>query len=256
MYSDSDRQNWRQALELALTAPISSLKAVSYTKAWRTKSEPVLLKCENNQDYVVKTQLAGRQIINDQIVARLGQLLDAPVGIPKIILISQDLIDIEPHLKDYPVGKAHGTQWIPDCFDEWTLIATSEPKNRLRLVLLAILYGWTIANDHQFLFKQNPPRLIYSVDHGHFFPNKPNWTINALLNAPSACLDPYFNQCGFSDQELSYAYQQLENITPIQLIDVIAAIPTEWNITIEERGVMIEYLIKRQQTLLDYLRNY
>ncbi|MBR8828982.1 MAG: hypothetical protein DSM107014_13965 [Gomphosphaeria aponina SAG 52.96 = DSM 107014] len=75
--------------------------------------------------------------------------------------------------------------------------------------MLATLYGWTNANDHQFLFKKTPPRLIYSVDHGHFFPNPPHWSLDDLLKSSPACLDPYFDCCKFSAEELESAYVKL-----------------------------------------------
>lgn len=244
------KAQWKLAFENFLLQPVSTVNAVEYTKGWRTKSEPVLLECDDNNNYVVKGQQAGRQIVNDQLVARLGKLLKAPVGKPEIIFIEQELIDINPkNLNSFKAGKAHGTLWIEDCRDEYTLIATDVPENRSRLVLLATLYGWTCANDHQFLFKRNPPRLIYSVDHGHFFPNGPNWSIEDLLKASPACLDFYFNDCNFTPDELNHAYQKLIAITEEQLIEIISVIPIEWNFTIEKRVAIMEYLIIRQQKL-------
>ncbi len=138
-YQEENQIQWRKQLEDEIAKPIQTLNAIQYTQSWRTKSEPILLECEDSQDYVVKTKNAGRQIINDQLVARLGELLDAPVGQPKLIDIPQELIDCTLHLKNISPGTAHGTRWIPDCIDQYTLIAISEPKNRLRLVLLVPL---------------------------------------------------------------------------------------------------------------------
>lgn len=251
----------QQALENAIALPIPTIKAVQYIKGWRTKSDPVLLECEDGNDYVVKGQQAGRQIVNEQLVSNLGILLEAPVGKPAIVEISQDLIDVESNLKDFKPSTAHGTLWIPNCIDQWELIATGEPENRLRLVWLATLYGWTSANDHQFLFNKVPPRLIHSVDHGHFFynPNNsyhPNWSKDDLIScikSSSACLDPYFSDCNFSKQELKEAYAKLLAITEDKIINVVGSVPWEWNFTIEERVIMVEYLIKRQRQLLNAL---
>lgn len=254
-YQEKNQKQWREQLESEIAKPRQHLKAIEYTRSWRTKSEPILLECEDNQDYVVKTQRSDRQIINDQLVARLGQLLEAPVGEPKLIHIPQELIDYTPNLKNISPGIAHGTLWIPNCFDD-TLMATSEPQNRLRLVLLATLYGWTYANDHQFLYNRQPPRLIYSVDHGHFFPNPPNWCIDDLgdlLDVSPAVLDNCFQVCNFSQQELIHAYEKLNFIDIIKIIQSVAIIPSEWGFTMEERLAMIEYLVIRQKQLLQSL---
>ena len=83
---DNELQSCLQEL---LKQPI---KATTYWQGWRTKSNPVLLKCADGKKYVVKGKQAGRQIVNDQIVARLGLVINASVGNPQIINISQELI--------------------------------------------------------------------------------------------------------------------------------------------------------------------
>jgi hypothetical protein len=252
------RVRWRQELESALGRPVGSIQAVEFTRAWRTKSEPVLLECEDGFDYVVKGQQAGRQIVNDQLVARLGELLQAPVGKPAIISIPRELIDNEPNLSDFRAGTAHGTRWIENCsdvrcFSASDLIATDAPDNRSRLVLLAVLYSWTHANDHQFLYKKNPPRLIYSVDHGHFFPNSPNWRVEDLENDTFEGFDAIFDHCNFNESELAEARERLEAIAESQILQIVAAPPPDWDFTIEERVAMMAYLVKRQQELIEFL---
>jgi hypothetical protein len=161
-FLEDSRARWEQELEAAIARPVGSIQAVEFTRAWRTKSEPVLLECEDGFKYVVKGRQAGRQIVNDQLVARLGELLQAPVGKPTIVYVPQELIDEQPNLRGFRAGTAHGTRWIEDCsdvrcFSASDLLATNAPDNRSRLVLLAVLYSWTRANDHQFLYKKNRP---------------------------------------------------------------------------------------------------
>ena len=256
VYNNLHSIQWRVDLEQALQQPPKPLQAIEYRRQWRTKSQPFLLECEDNHDYVVKTlDYGGRQLINDQLVARLGILLTAPVGQPELILIPSELINAEYRLQNIQTGLAHGCQWIPNCIDEWNLIATSQPENRLRLVLLATLYGWTMANDHQFLFHRDPPRLIYSVDHGHFFPSPPNWQINDLINSPVAKLDQFFSDCHFTVDELRQAATKLRAISEIQIIQTVASIPVDWSLTIEERIVMINFLVNRQQEILSSIQS-
>ncbi|MGL6344710.1 MAG: HipA family kinase [Waterburya sp.] len=251
----NDTDQLQSLLIQLLEQPIEIIEAKTYLKAWRTKSYPVLLKCADGKKYVVKGKQAGRQIINDQIVARLGLEINAPVGNPKIINISQELIDIEPNLEGFDAGTAHGTEFIPDCIDQWTLIATSEPENRIRLVTLALLFGWTHANDHQFIFHKIPPRLIYSVDHGHFFPNPPEWRIKDLEKDLPATLDSYFEDCHFTENEFKKVYDILNNVTKTTIVQVVASPRKDWGISFEERLGMINYLTKRQQELQDHLKS-
>jgi hypothetical protein len=54
------------------------------------------------------------------------------------------------------------------------------PDNRPRFAALAVLYGWIPAGDAQLIYRQTVSHLVYSVDHGHFFPGGPNWTLAGL----------------------------------------------------------------------------
>jgi hypothetical protein len=248
------REHWKQKLNDALSQPEIPIKATTFRKGWKTKAEPVLLKCNDGRDYVVKGQQAGRQIVNDQITARLGFAIGAPVGEPKIVEISAELIAIELNLSHIPSGIAHATLYIKDCFDSSELIATSEPENRSRFALLAVLYGWIYANDIQFIFKKNPPRLVYSVDHGHFFPGGPNWTEYDLIQAPDAKLDPFLDQhCNFTTDEISSALRALESVSEETIIQAVATPPSEWGLTLDERVTLVEYLTRQQQQLLTFL---
>ena len=250
--SQKSEENERLSLlETFATQRDNPIRVITFRKALRTKAAPVLVKCEDGREYFVKGQQAGRQIVNDQIIARIGQALGAPVGEPRIIDISSELIDINSSLSHISPGTAHGTVFISDCLDAYDLIATSEPSNRSRLILLALLYGWMFSNDRQFLFNKNPPRLIYSVDHGHFFPGGPDWTIEDLQKAPKASLDSYFADCNFTLTELAEAKVALVSITDKTIIRAVSAPPESWGLTIEERLALIGYLIRRKQELLE-----
>ena len=51
---------------------IEIVEARTFLRAWGKKSNPILVKCGDGKKYVVKgKKSAGRQIINDRIVARL-----------------------------------------------------------------------------------------------------------------------------------------------------------------------------------------
>lgn len=255
-HDNSETERWRQQLKEALKTKAHYLNAVEFKKRSRSKSQPLWLECEDGQVYVVKTyDLAGRQVVNDQLAARLGELLNAPVGEPALIYIPQELIEGQSRdFEGIQVKIAHGSLFIPNCQDSWVLIATSEPENRLRLVLLAILYGWLVASDHQFLFTNTPPRLIYSVDHGHFFPNPPNWQAKDLQDSINVDLDPYFQDCNFNRDELQQALQKLSNISELDLIKTVAIIPQEWGFPMEDRLAMLKFLTIRKNELVKIVR--
>ncbi|MCU0532923.1 MAG: hypothetical protein MUD14_03380 [Hydrococcus sp. Prado102] len=252
------RRRWQEALETQIAQPEDPLLVYTFRRSWNTSARPISARCIDKRDYIVKGQQAGRQIVNEQIVARLGIALNAPVGEPKIVEISPDLLELDPLFNYLTPGSAHATLFIPNCFDNRDLskVYTDQPENRLRFALLCVLYGWVQAKDHQFIFQKNRPNLVYSVDHGHFFPGGPNWTENDLEQASAATLDERLRSaCHFTTdtEEIQTALSQLSNITETQIIQAVAASPAEWDFTIKERVTMIEYLIIRQGELVQLL---
>lgn len=243
------REGWQSLLENWANQREKPLRALTFFRGWSTKARPVLVECDDGNKYVVKGQQAGRQVVNDQIVARLGLAIDAPIGEPRIVDVTE-LAVIEKNLSHIVPGTAHGTRFIPGCFDDRTLIATSEPDNRSRLARLSVLYGWVTANDWQFLYRKDPPRLIYSVDHGHFFPGGPDWNETQLLTTSHAELDPCFEDCYLTQEEVGDALRALEAITEEKIIQAVSSPPDEWGLTIGERVTLVEYLTRRRKELL------
>lgn len=180
---------WEDLITRAAANRVSPIKAQTYrNKKWGSASAPVVLGCDDGNDYVVKGQQAGRAIVNEQIVGKLGVALKAPVGQVNLIDVPADLIGMQADLKHIPAGVSHGSHLIPDCSDRQWLAHQDVPDNRLRFAALAVLYGWIPAGDHQLIYSQTAPHLVYSVDHGHFFPGGPNWTATGLGGAGSSVL--------------------------------------------------------------------
>lgn len=249
------RAKWRQLLERAISNPEDPLIVTAFRKGWNSSARPVFVRCIDKKDYVIKGQQAGRQIINEQIVARLGKIMGAPVAEARIVEISSDLIEIEPQFDYLTPGTAHGTLFIKDCFDDRDVMKYREQiKNRSRFALLSVLYGWISAQDHQFIYHKTQPNLVYSVDHGAFFPNGLQWTEDDLRTAPKAKIDSLLSsRCRLTEDELQEALEKLEMVTEDDIIRVVAVPPQEWRFTMEERVTMVEYLIRRQQELLELL---
>ena len=242
--------DWEKSLQPWIDRSHESIQAISFLRGWRTKASPVLLQCADGERYVVKGRQSGRQIINDQVVARLGCLLNAPVGIPHLVEISAELIEVNSNLAGFSPGLAHGTLWIPDCVDDYELLGTGEAENRSRYALLAILYSWVMDNDRQFLFKKSPPRIVYSVDHGHFFAGGPDWTIELLRENLEPKIVDGFENCFFKSVDFRLMWTALEKIDKDNIFSVVGSLPGEWGITMDERKVLVEYLLVRQQRLL------
>jgi hypothetical protein len=168
-----------------------------------TSSQPVLLACDDGSDYVVKGQQAGRMIVTDQVVGRLGGAVLAPVAEITLIDVPAELINAEPEMSHMRPGVSHGSRWLANCSDSKGFEQTTVPENRDRFARLALLYGWVIASDHQFIYENAEPRLVHSVDHGHFLAGATNWTEETLRHAPAPAPDNnVVAACSLTTEEL------------------------------------------------------
>ncbi len=253
---ESEQQTcWQAELEQLIAKPEEPLAIRSFVGLpMETASKPVRAMGVDGKTYVVKGQQAGRQIVNDQIVGYLGVLLGAPVGNPCIVEVDEILTNDpdEPEFAYFQPGLAHATQFIPDTVDDRDMRHyQGQAVNRDRFARLSVLYGWVGAADHQFLYNSQPPNAVHSVDHGHFFPHGPDWTINDLLTAPPAVLDPKIvNVCRFQPSEIQKAMVALVNLSEKEILQAVARPPVDWGITIRERVALVDYLVKRRQELL------
>src|SRR5215203_1343660 len=107
--------DWTELLKSGAAQRPQPVMAETYLRSWSTASQPVLLECNNGKTYVVKGKQAGRMIVNDQVVAALGCLIDAPAPEPALVGVPAELIAAEAQMKHVAPGVAHGSTLVPDC---------------------------------------------------------------------------------------------------------------------------------------------
>ena len=229
----------------------SAATAQTFIREWNSFSHPVAVSCDDGLVYVVKGRQVGRGIVNEQVVARIGIALGAPVGEPALIEIPQALIDVEPRLGFLSAGLAHGNRFVSGCSDRLWIDHTSVAENRARFALLAVLYGWCSAGDSQLIYPNAPPHLVLSVDHGHFFPGGPDWQRSNLDGAAHAVLDAgIVSGCGLTTSELNEGLAALGSVTEADIISAVSMPPDDWGLGLEDRVSLVNYLSRRQQELL------
>jgi hypothetical protein len=246
-----DRDSIASGLARAAAHRPTPLVGQTFIKRGDSFSRPVWLECNDSKIYVVKGRHAGRAIFNDQIIARLGHLLGAPVGQPVFVTIPEELKQIEPQMHDISSGLAHGTLWIPDTTERLWLAYTDKDYNRSRFALLSVLYGWLGANDNQLVYSNQDPYLVYSVDHGHFFPGGPDWNIQSLANSPEAQPHPEIcASCGLNDSDIKAALVNLNRIADDDIIEMIGLPPDEWGVSMDERIEISNFIMSRRDEML------
>lgn len=227
------------------------IEAHTYVDGWGSASRPALVKCTDGREYVVKGSQAGRMIIADQVVGRLGQEIGAPVAEVMLIHVPEALVQAEPRLAHFQPGIGHGSAWIPGCTERSGLNHQNTRENRGPFSSLAILYGWMFANDDQFIYRNQQPHLVYSVDHGHFFHGGPNWSRSSLAAAPKAVPNREIGRgCSLTADELAAACAPLRCIDDETISKVVAAPPDSWSLLLDERIALARYIARRRDELL------
>ncbi len=178
-------------------------------------------------------------------------MIHAPVPEVGYVDVPQALITIEPRLAHMAAGISHGSVWIPDCSEREGLQNLSDQENRARFARLAVLYGLVQASDHQFIYKKVPPNLVFSVDHGHFFPNGGDWQVVDLQNAPHAATDnDIVVGCQLTRNEIDDARSSLRVVTEEQIAETAAGPMDHWGVSIDERIAVAIFVDRRRQELL------
>jgi len=251
---------WRD--RIAKIIPISRRPVLAMTPLGKPAkdswSKPVIFHCSDGEEYYVKAKIVGREVetlkamISDHVVARLGMTLGAPVAIPRLVEVTKE-ITMKYHDAKYMVpGIAHGTLAIQRCSERENIKHID--ANRDRFALLAALFGWVHAGDHQFIYKNAPPHLVFSVDHGHFFPGGVNRTSLKFEENCNPEIDLHLSQqVKFSDEEIKKAISNLESITDSDIAQAVSSLPDDW-ITMDERIEMAVYLSKRRDAMITKYR--
>jgi hypothetical protein len=230
--------------------------AHTFLRRWDSFSRPVALKCDNDREYVVKGRCTDRQVeralVNEQVVGYLAQMLGAPVPPIDQVNVPQELVSAEPRMQHLRPGVAHAIHFVPDCSDRSGLDHTTVPENRPRFASLAILFGWMGGGDQQLIYSNNPPRLVHSVDHGHFFAGGPDWTPAGLAAAEDEAVQPhpYFAGCFLGEADLREPLRRLALMNLSVIAAAVALPPDEWQIDLAARVSLAVYLGKRRDTLL------
>jgi hypothetical protein len=248
-------EEWTGLISSAMALRPAPIQAISYrNQRFQSRNNPVLLACSDGQEYVVKGWNNEKDVVNDQIAGSLANDIDAPVPKTKLIKISTELIQLSPDMQHFRPGLAHGSLSLwPDCTNRlWLEVNLHHlPANRLRFALLAVFYGWLQAADHQVIYNKKSPELVWSVDHGGFFPGGGVWTEASLRSAGRAQPDTrIMSECTISPDELKLALTAVKVIGFQQIAKAVAGPPEEWALGMSDRVAMACYLQKRLIELL------
>ena len=260
---------WKSQIELASTQRSRAIRATEYRRSpLGSFAAPPLIACEDGEEYWVKHmyksdgcyptsrsfQTGG--MITDHIVAFFaGKIVDDVVPPGRLIDLTE-LALVEERLSQACPSVAHGSRNASkNCTGSSSFIEGGHNGlaiNRKRVAGIAVLYGLALAADHQVIYRLDGDPLVYSVDHGHFFPGGPTWTEIGLNGALQASVDSVVvRDCSISPEELIEPMNRLRNIKTSDIAQAVAAPPDDWFFPQSDRIAVARYLWSRRDTLLE-----
>lgn len=254
-------EDWKKQIAAdAAKRPAPIVAKTFLNKLQSSISRAFVVKGEDGKKYAVKGMQdrtgAGafdirRPLCNDQIVGRLGRKIGVPVPDVVFIELTKEFIDANPPINYMYPGVCHGQLLMENCSNKEGVKHADVVDNRQRFAAIAVLYGWIPAGDRQLIYEKTPPYLVYSVDHGHFFPGGPDWTAATLKTAPPPGLFPeVVTACKFAVGEIDAAMKEFEKLLSAD-IAAAAAMPIDlWGLSPDERAELAVYLDERRTALI------
>jgi hypothetical protein len=191
--------------------------------------------------------------ITEQIVARLGRLVGAPVCEPQLVLLDGvagfEFVSgrmVEP-------GWAHGSLALDPALEIRWLENRSDDENRRRHAGIFALHDWLAGSDPQWLYATAEDNAYYSHDHG-FYLTGPNWTDLSLeQNADTEFALP-MDQGGLEADELRRLADRLENLSKASIEAEIALLPGNWPVGEGELQAVADFADHRKLPVATRLR--
>jgi|ERR1039458_2852715 hypothetical protein len=234
---------------LVIDTPLSEIKA-SMTHPWLCRGEDTKL-------YVVKFQVPNnpthvRSYAAEQVVARLGQLIDAPVAPVFLSSCTSELLVANPLLSSFCAGVCHATSLEKvEATELRPIPLPTSQQDRDDFSKLAVLFGWCVSGDQQLLRlavdSSTRPGGILSVDHGHFFPGALSWNRTLLAGAGPPAIDPIFVNVEHTVVDATIA--RLKSVTDDQIARAIAHIDPTWGVSDDDCVALADYLSRRRDIL-------
>lgn len=206
--------------------------------------------------YLKNARIEPRALVGEQIVARLGAVLGAPV--PEVVLLHWSKDHIPAHMRDlYGPGLAHGSRKVGGAHVEelkQRVGYVDVADNRTRYLKLAVLFGLTDADDAQFIAELAVGQRVWSVDHGMFLRARLDGAWGEHDRPPVALYAPIADACAFTRDEHIVALSTLARLRPCDLVEAIGATPREWFSDATEPERIALYLAKRRDIFDAQLR--
>ena len=196
--------------------------------------------------------------ITDQIMARAGDLIGAPVSDVATISIGEDLAGERiGRDKTLPLGIAHASLEVEDSHD--VSLASKLHRHRddnvWKHATYFVFHDWCWGNDPQGLMQLRADNRYYCHDLGNFLPRDGStWSIDRMVadvDQPHEYEEPI---TGIPIEVADKVAATLEAVERRQLVDVLAGVPVSWPVRNKDLEVVGYFLEQRASAAARRLR--
>lgn len=186
---------------------------------------------QDRAQYWIKTTtnpLGPQVLVKEQVVARVGALIDAPVCPVVVIDIPQEFDGSTVGGLRLEAGPAHGTRNIANGLDTRELDRPSDDDNAARYAAFAALYDWCWGYDVQGLHVANDDNRFFAVDYDQYLPPGGQvWQPKTMVDFADV---PHEipQTVPLSAAALARVATRLEGVSRTDLVDALKHIPGSW----------------------------
>jgi hypothetical protein len=196
-----------------------------------------------------------RVTVTELIVAKVGELLEAPVCECSAVRLPPEIEGWEFRPGSTIVaGLAHGSRSVTGVQEDRQLLYRDRDDNVRRHAGVLALYDWCWGGDDQWLYSEPEDRQLYSHDHGWYLPETgPTWSEPTLAARVDEAHTAGWPTDGLNGDELGRLSASLRGLQREQLVTVLSEIPASWPVTNTELEAVGWFLERRAGAVADRL---
>jgi hypothetical protein len=246
---------------------MTPLEPVKYLETLSGKAAHLFLFSDGNR-YAVKCKNnfhGTRELVNEFVIARLGQILSLPVVPFEIVYMSEEQIQYIPKKfsSEYKPGKQFASLFIDNCIGlskKPPHPTKKEIKNHQVLAGIFVFDHWVHNADRtksNILLERLPEGQydIHMIDHGKCFPGGYEWNQATLQKRKRFKKDSVVHIWTVGMLEdltiISSYIEQILALPEASIEEVIREIPEDWNVPLRDREALVTYLKEQKKTFAD-----
>ena len=195
----------------------------------------------------LNNQQLGKVIVTEHVVGRVGSLIDAPVCEVAVVELPDEISGWEfrpgAHVE---AGLAHGSAAIHPVSEDRSLVHRDRNDNQRRHAGIFAVYDWCWGGDPQWLYSETNDLMIYSHDHGWYFPEEGNdWSEATLTARADEERVLSWPTDGLDSAEVNRLAGALDAVARADLVEILSQVPLSWPATTIELEALGWFLERR-----------